>query len=207
MRGEPESLSGRFRFGASHFLASRTLLNAWQGLKNKHRDVIADIYSMNTSHAIAEVISGRLDLAVCFSPMTHSSLKEIKLLEGELVVVVRKNHPILRRPAGDRLRFLAEGSAVIHKSNQGAESCESHPIFEAMGFQPKIEMYFDDDETAIRRVISSESWTFVPDIVAKEYAKDVKVIRLPAKFGKATYHVSAIARRERANERWLQELF
>jgi DNA-binding transcriptional LysR family regulator len=206
MRGEPETLKGRLRLGASHFLTSRFLLDGWNCLQKAHPNLVADLHSMNTAHAIAEVISGRIDLAVCFSPSPHSSLKFYNLLEGELVVAVRKSHPILKCSQHEQIKFLRAGHAVIHKSTQSTESCESHPIFEAMGFQPKIQLYFDSDDTAIQKVLQSDCWTFVPDVVAKSHSKQLGLIRLPRQFGKTHYTVCAVTRIERASDRALQEL-
>lgn len=206
MRNDPEILAGRFRLGGSPFLSSRLLLTAWNKLQLKNPQLIADFYSMNTAHAVAEIVSGRIDLALCFSPQTHPDLKELRISEGELQVVVRKNHPILKKSKKDQLRFLAEGKAVVHKSSQGVESCESHPIFEKMGFQPKIELYFDSDDVAIQKVIQSDSWSFVPDVVVEAYDRQLEVVSLPKEFGKASYHISALIRRERSNEKVLQEL-
>jgi DNA-binding transcriptional LysR family regulator len=206
LHGEPQTLRAHLRLGASHYLASRMLLSGWSALQRTHRDLVADIYSMNTAHALAEVVSGRIDLAVGFSFIKHSSLKEFRLTEGEMLVAVRKGHPILRKSAAERFRFLRDGRAVIHKSTQGVESCESHPIFEAMGFQPKIEMFYDSDDTAVRRIQNSESWAFLPDLVTDEHSKTLEVIDIPRRFGKAQYSISAVVRNERASERAVRGL-
>ena len=156
LRREPESLRGRYRLGASHFLASRLLLNGWSLLSQKHPQLVADIYSMNTGHAIAEVLSGRIDLALCFSPIRHPDLKEQIVRSGNMVVVVRKKHPVLKKTSREQVRFLSETSAIIHKGSQGVETCETHPLFDELGFQPKIDIYWDSDEIGIQAVLSSD---------------------------------------------------
>jgi LysR family hydrogen peroxide-inducible transcriptional activator len=75
LKGEPEELQGRYRLGASHFLAPRILLSGWLHLQKQHTKVVSEIYSMNTAHAIADVIAGRLELVVCFSPLSHPDLR------------------------------------------------------------------------------------------------------------------------------------
>jgi DNA-binding transcriptional LysR family regulator len=200
IKGGPESLIGRYRIGASHFLASRLLLAGWSDLHKKNPGLVADIFSMNTAHAIADVLSGRLDLAVCFSPLTHPDLKEFKLFEGQLVAVVRKKHPILRKSSKEQIKFISETKAIIHKATNSVESCESHPAFDQLGFQPKIEVYFDSDDIAAQAVINSDRWSFVPDIVANEFKDSLEVIPFPSSVVKRNYHVSALIRRDRDNE-------
>lgn len=200
IKGDAELLAGRYRLGASHFLASRLLFSGWNILQKKNPDLVADIYSMNTAHAIADVLAGRLDLAICFSPLAHPDLKEFELLRGQLVAVVRKRHPILKKSSKEQLKFLSETKAVIHKSTHSVESCEAHPAFDQLGFQPKIEVYFDSDDIAVQAVINSDRWSFVPDIVANEFKESLEVIPFPSGVVKRNYHISALVRRDRDNE-------
>jgi DNA-binding transcriptional LysR family regulator len=206
MKREPESLSGRYRLGASHFLTSRLLFQGWNELQKKHPRLVADLHSMNTVHAIAEVLSGRLDLAVCIGPLKHPALSEFVLLRGDLVVVVRKDHPILKKTQRDQIRFLGEQTAVIHKSSQGVDICETHPVFDRLGFQPKIDLYFDSDDTAVECLLASDRWSFLPDLVAQAHEDKLAVIRLPRAAGTAPYHVSALIHRERGSDKALQAL-
>lgn len=108
MSGKPEVLTGRFLLGASHFLTSRLLITGWNRLHRNHPDLVADIYSMNTAHAIAEVLSGRIDLAVCFSPLAHPDLLEYQIAKGEMLIAVKKGHAILKKSAKEQIRFLSE---------------------------------------------------------------------------------------------------
>ncbi len=206
MKREPESLSGRYRLGASHFLSSRLMFQGWHELQKKHPRLVVDMHSMNTVHAIAEVLSGRLDLAVCIGPLKHPALSEYPLHRGDLVVVVRKGHPVLEKSQRDQIRFLAEHPAVIHKSSQGVDVCETHPVFDRLGFQPKIDIYFDSDDIAVQTVLLSDRWSFLPDAVASSHAEKLSVIRLPRTAGTAPYHISALIHRERGNDRVLQAL-
>jgi DNA-binding transcriptional LysR family regulator len=200
IKGDVATLAGRYRLGASHFLASRLLLTGWNRLQQKNPKLIADIFSKNTAHAIADVLSGRLDLAVCFSPLIHPDLKEFKLLEGQLVAVVRKKHPILKKSPKEQIKFISENKAIIHKSVHGVENCETHPAFDQLGFQPEIDIYFDSDDIAVQAVIDSDRWSFVPDVVANEFNDKLEVIQFPGSIMKREYRVSALVHHERSHE-------
>jgi DNA-binding transcriptional LysR family regulator len=200
LKGELRPLSGRYRLGASHFLASRLLLQGWNALSDHHPALVADIFSMNTAQALAEVLSGRIDLCVVFSPLAHPELEQIRLSEGEMKVVVRKGHPILKKPLKEQLRFFAQTPALIHRPTQGVESCDTHPVFSRLGFVPKIGLYWDSDDVAMRSIAQSERWTFVPDTVIAEYRQSVSVVRLPASAGKAPYTITAVVLKSRSRE-------
>lgn len=206
MKREPESLSGRFRLGASHFLASRHLFDGWNALHKQHPRLVADLHAMNTVHAIAEVLSGRLDVAVCCNALKHPDLTETILQRGELVVTVRKGHPILKKAQREQIRFLAEQPAVIHKSSQGVDICETHPVFDRLGFQPKIDIHFDSDDIAVQALLASDRWSFLPDVVVSWHPDKLQIIRLPRVAGTAPYHIGALVHRERATDRVLQAL-
>ena len=206
MRKEPEALTGKYRLGASHFLAPRILAPGWSKLLGKHPRLVAEIYSMNTAYAIADILSGRLDLAVCFSPLKHPDLLETPILDGEMIPILRKKHPIFKQPKKAQLRFLAETPAVIHKASVGVDLCETHPIFDRLGFQPRISLYFDSDETAVQSVLKSDTWSFVPDYVANEFRDEIQTLELPSEAGGAPYRISSLIRRERQADRVLTEL-
>lgn len=197
LKGSPEELRGQYRLGASHFLTPRILLKGWLQLQKQHPKMVGEIYSMNTAHAIADVIAGRLDIAACFSPLPHPDLKESRVGSGIMVVVVKKNHPVLKKSQKEQLDYLKTEGAVIHKAAQGVESCESHPVFDRLGFQPRIDVFYDDDDVALQTVLQSEKWAFVPDIVASAHADKLQIIKLPKNAGYPPYYISVLWHRGR----------
>lgn len=205
LQQKPSSLEGKYRLAASHFLASTTLLKGVSDLLEENENLCADIYSMNTAAAIGELISGRIDLAICFSPLRHPDISEHVIHKGTLQFVVRKGHPILTESARAQVKFLAETPAIIHKSSQLVETCEQHPVFSQLGFQPKINMSFDSDHTAVQRVLSSNAWSFLPDVVVNEYSK-IRPILISATAKKALYHISALVHRQNEHHTVLKKV-
>ena len=200
------SLSGHFRLGASHFLASRHLLSFWEKVQRKHPQLTGDLQSLSSSAVLGEVLSGRLDAGICFSPLKHPHLFEKPLHRGELNIVVRKKHPILKKNQKEQIQFLKDSHCILHKSSQGIDICDSHPVFEKLGIEPKSDQTFDNDEIAVQSVLNSDRWSFLPDIVCEYYKNVLEIIELPKSAGIGTYTISLISHAARENDPVIKEL-
>lgn len=196
IQGTPGLVRGHYRLGASHFLASHCLTRAWSELQNQHTELTGEICSLPTAQALRELVSGALDLALCFSPFQHPELKQTEIYRGRLVVAVRAGHPLLKLPGRKAIARLSDFPAVIHKGQPGVELCEAHPIFARYGITPQIRLSFDSDACAVERVVSSDSWTMIPDLVAQAFSKQLKTIRHPLDWD-ASYLVALVFRNDR----------
>ncbi len=193
---EASQLRGNYRLGASHFLASHCLTRAWSQLQNQHIELSGEVCSLPTAQVIREVIAGALDMGVCFSPFQHPELKQDEIYRGRLVVAVRDKHPLLKFRGRKAMLGLNDFPAVIHKGQPGVDLCEAHPIFDQYGVVPQIRLSFDSDACAIERVVSSDSWTMIPDLVAQAYSKQVSTIHHPADWD-ASFTVALVYRKDR----------
>lgn len=196
IHGATGQLSGNYRLGASHFIASHFLTPAWSELQNQHSSLIGEICSLHTTHVLRDIASGALDLGLCFSPHPHPELKQVEVYRGKLVIAVRSGHPILKLSGRSAFRELSKLPAAIHKGQPGIDLCESHPVFLQYGVIPQIRFSFDSDACAIERVVSSDSWTLVPDLVAQRFSKRIKVINHPSDWN-ASYFIALVFRSDR----------
>lgn len=194
--GEVGQLRGNYRIGASHFLASRCLTPIWSEIQNRHPKLSAELCSLSTIQVIREVVSGTLDLGVCFSPFRHPELKQDELYRGLLVVAVREKHPLLKPRGKKAILRLNDFPAVIHKDRPGVDICETHPIFARYGVTPQIRLLFDSDACAIESIVSSDSWTMIPDLVAQTYSTRVRTLHRPSDWD-ATFSVALVYRKDR----------
>ena len=192
--GGQEELQGRFRLGASHFLATELLSPAWFTLQNEYPKLIGDLRSLDTGILMGEVLAGRLDLGVVFSVTSHPEIEQIKVHEGNLVIVVHKSHPL----AGKRqnIKNLSDYPAVTHKAAQGSEVCEEHPVFSKLGIVPRTVLYFDSDEIALAKIRNSYAWALLPDFIARGRAHELKVL-YEDKRGGALYSISVVKHRHK----------
>ena len=161
---------------------------------------------MNSAFAVNDLLAGRLDLALCFSPIQHPDLVEKVVARGYLQFAVRKGHPVLKRPARERHEFLNSSAAIIHKSSQLVETCEAHPVFHKLGITPKIRLSFDSDDIAITSLKHSDAWSFIPDIVVEANKNSLQVVPFPKEIDLAPYHVSALIHRHRHKDPVLLQL-
>ena len=152
-----------------------------------------------------ELVTGELDAGLCFSPFQHPELVQTRLHAGQLVVVVRQGHPLLEFSGKESLKKLSSYPAAIHKGQPGVELCEAHPVFEKHGVIPSIRFMFDSDECAIEYVLASDSWTMVPDVVAKAFSKQVRPLKLPSDWD-APYFVALVCRNGRQKHPVIQAL-
>jgi DNA-binding transcriptional LysR family regulator len=202
LQGAAVAIQGSYRLGASHFLATRVLARAWISVQREHPKLDGELCSMATANALNEVIAGTLDLALVFSPLRHPDLREVCLYEGQLVIVVRRGHPILRAPANARLRGISSYPAMLHKAATGVDICEVHPMFEKFGIEPQIRCQWESDDQAIEGVVHSDSWAMVPDYIVRRVGAKVHTLPLPRGWV-APYTISTVTRPHRVDNQTL----
>ena len=185
------SLQGEFRLGGSHFLAARFLARTWSEIQKKHPDLKGELIGAHTTFILSEVVRGMLDFALCFSPQQHPKFTVQELFKGDLRIVVRKHHPILKLNSIRQFKELSKYTAIIHKPSPGIELCESHPVFSKFGIEPKTRFYFDSDDAAIECIINSDSWTMIPDICYRFYTKTTKLLPVPKQWN-AQYNICSV---------------
>lgn len=199
------TLAGFYRLGASHFLATHYLGKAWTKLQGRYPELKVELSSMATAQVIQDVLSGSLDGGLCFSPLRHPDLKALDLHRGQLQVVVRKGHPILRSSKREQTQFLSNYPATLHKSVAGVDTCEDHPMFQKFGITPKVQSLWDNDAFAIETIKGSDSWSMIPDIVVETNRSAVQALDLGTHWD-APYSISFLFRSHRVENPFLKVL-
>lgn len=203
--GSDEDLRGHYRLGGSHFLATHVLTDSWNRLQEDYPKLVGEISSLPTAQVISEVVSGQLDFGLCFSPFRHPEVAIEELHQGQLVLAVKNQHPLLQKSAGEAFKALADFPAVIHKGRPGVDLCEDHPIFDQYGIEPDVKFLFDNDDCAIQKVTRSEAWTMLPDVIVEHFSKKMKQINLPKQWS-APYTIALIFRKDRGSPVILKKL-
>lgn len=175
---QSEKLRGHIRIGASHFLMSEHLSAQIARLGAQHPMVSLECVSLDTGLAIAQVLSGQLDLALAFSPFTHEDLDETILRQGEFVLAVRKNHPLSSLKKFD-LSQLSDFPAITFRASSGPNICEDHPMFRKFGIRPKHKYFYDNDFIARELLIKTDGWALLPDNVFEKFQSQLFKIPLP----------------------------
>jgi DNA-binding transcriptional LysR family regulator len=198
LQGDSREVEGHYRVGGSHFLSTRYLAKAWTHLQSTHPKISGELCSLPTFEVMNDVLGGKLDLGLCFSPLAHPDLKQSLLHQGDLMIAVRKGHPVMKRKNAFTMQSLNSFPATVHKSAPGVDICETHPNFAKQGITPKIRFQFDNDDLAVANLRASDSWALLPDIVIRS---SPELVAVPHPRGwSAPYSVAMIARNSSTRE-------
>jgi DNA-binding transcriptional LysR family regulator len=167
LTSDEAELQGNYKLAASHLLANQLLCPAWVKIQASNPKLTAEIYTLRSAAVYAGVSAGEYDFGICFSPQSHPSVEITPIHEGQLVIAVRKGHPLSKAKKGEGIKKIGAYPASLPKSFQGIENCETHPVFQKHGIQPKVDLIFDNYEIAVEKTRLSDGWTLVPDWIVK----------------------------------------
>jgi DNA-binding transcriptional LysR family regulator len=190
-----KEFSGTYKIGASHWLASKILAEKLDDISKKNGQVKFEIFSFDSHLAVLKVLSGDLDMALCFSPKTHSELMSFEIHSGTLVLCAGRNHPLVSKNANHVLKEINQHHAIIHKENDLILSCDDHPMFLEHDIMPKFKFFWDSDLIAIELLKSGRYWSMIPDIII-EKEKSILPLELPKKWN-APYTINMIVHKDK----------
>jgi|CXWL01.1.fsa_nt_gi DNA-binding transcriptional LysR family regulator len=197
-------LRGHYKLAAAHVLCAQILAPAWAGLQRGNPRLSAELYTLRSAQVAADVASGVLDFGLCLNPQPHPAFERKIVHEGVMTIVVRKNHPVLKVPSAQRVRALSDYPAALPKAFQGIDNCESHPMFATFGLNPNATLLFDSYDVAAAQTAGSETWSFMPDWLARTYGPSLTCF-VPKKW-RAPSVVTAIWPKSRLRSRLLGRL-
>lgn len=166
-----------FKIAATHLLAHDSVTATWAKLSKTYPLVTLEIMSHRSAEVVSKVLAREVDFGVCFSPQPHPDLEIKEIHQGELLITVRKSHPILKLPVKDRIAALSNYPAVLPKAYQGIDVCIGHPMFEKHGLVPKAMTLTDSYDISLALIQKSECWGFTPSILLKKYKSELVGIK------------------------------
>ena len=202
LASESAELQGNYRMAASHVLSSDVLTPAWVKLQAAHPRIQGEIYTMRSAGVYQGILSGEFDFGLCFSPQRDPGVEIMPIYEGQLVIAVRKGHPVFKSKTKTAIEQIGAFPAVLPKYFQGIENCESHLVFSRHQIVPKVSTLFDSYDVALSNVKQSDAWSFLPDWIANRYG--LKVVT--ADEWEAPVSISAIWSTERMQTRFLRQM-
>jgi len=198
-KGEDKS---HYQIAVSHTVSSKFVVPAWLKTQKEYSKVSIDLLTLRSSEVVREVLERRADIGVCFSPQDHPDLEIKSLYEGQLLLNVRKKHPILtvKRPIKDIVKY----PAALPKSFQGVDICLKHPMFEKFGIEPQATCLIDSYDISLELIRQRNYWGLTPDILVS--SKDFKVIR-PKRGWDAPYNLSMITRKNQYTPNFYHDIY
>lgn len=158
-------MEGKIKIGASHWIAAKLLPLVLESLIHKYKNLNFEIYSLDSNIAISKLLSGDLDIAICFSPKDQTELDSYEIHKGQLVLCAGKKHPLTQKRAKEVIKNLNSYEAIIHKANEFVFSCDDHPMFLKYDIKPTFKLFWDSDLIATQLLKSGKFWSMTPDLI------------------------------------------
>ena len=205
LQSDQIELKGHYRLGATHLLCSHYLTPLWSNIQSKNTNLSAEIFTLRSSQVLQGVVTGELDFGLCFNPQAHPEVESVVLLEGQLKIALRKNHPLFSKSSKVDLTQLSDYRAVLPKAFQGVDPCERHAMFDKFGIKVHPDLLVDSYDIALEKVAHSDSWGFLPDWIIDGQKDRLEALPIP-KGWKAPYYVTCIWPRNRLLNSALKQL-
>lgn len=165
MRDPSIPLEGSYRIGASHGISNRIISSSLAKMQRKFPRVSFELLSLRSSQVVQGIVEKTLDLGFCFSPTPHPEVREIFRQDTDLVIAVRKGHPMLLKAT--HAKGVSSYVCASPKAAAGIEVCENHPALVAIGIQSNVSLIFDSYEVAGAYLKSSNAWCLMPSAFLK----------------------------------------
>jgi len=193
---------GNYRVAAAHMLCEQMVTPLIAQYLERNQKVSAEIYSLRSTDVVKQVIEGNMDLGICHCPQNDIRFDSIKVHQGNLVIMVRKKHPLLELISAERIKQLGHYRAALAKSFQGIENCESHPIFDNLNVKVSPHLLYDSISVGIAAIQHSNMFTLLPEYYAILY-NDVLTPLIKLNWT-TPYFISIIWPRNRVLTKFLQ---
>lgn len=187
LSSEQSTMRGHYRIAATHVLCSDFLVPAWVKIQKDNPILTSSIQTLRSGDIISKVISGEIDMGICFSPQSGPNFEQEVIHEGQLVLAFARKHPFLRDRKIEDLNIYPSIAAL---SAQGIENCENHPMYQKFRIQPKLINMYDSYDIAITMLLNSHAWTLLPDVIAQKYSSKIEIYT--PKSWNAPYKISAV---------------
>ena len=204
MTSENIALHGHYRIAATHGLCDSILIPAWMNIQKQHPQVTAEIITLRSADVVNSVSNGETDLGLCFSPLHNPNINNEVIYLGQQYIIVRKNHPILKKPKTSQINFINDYPAILPKAFQGIENCQTPDLFEFFSIKPNTVLLHDSYQVAVNALINSDMWSLIPNIALWSFKN--KLASIIPKNWDAPLHVSIVTPKRRHMTQLLQEL-
>jgi DNA-binding transcriptional LysR family regulator len=197
-------LKGHYRIGASHFLMQEYLVPAFIEIQKDHPGLTVEFISLDTGVAISRLLSGELDAALVFRSSYYHELDETVLYNGQFQIAVKKNHSVLKLSGKLIHKQLNDLPAITFRTTIGPNFWENHPAFKASEIIPKHTFFYEDTQTALQLLTSTNGWAFLPDKVISKN-KQIQKVSLSKELN-APVNISFIRKKNHSSNSFIDRL-
>ena len=146
----------------SHDLVT-SFASSWATINVAHSSHEIEIFSRRSAEVVQDLVEGKVDLGICYSPLQHPHLTSTSIVNGKLLPCARKGHPVLKERLTS-LAILSAFPAALPKAFAGVEVCEEHPALRTHSISLSRRFAFDSYSAALALVLSSNAWGYYPTV-------------------------------------------
>lgn len=161
-----KEVGGKLSIGAAEHVGLDRLAPVIKNYKDQYPDVEIDLQFLNTSEALDNIETGKLDMSLCsvnesrVVEKTHARLLNIEVWSEKLRVVVDRNHPLVRMGPVTVRQLATYPSIVPQRSSAIRKSIDQ--IMIENGVEALVAMEATDFSTTRSMASIGLGWTFLP---------------------------------------------
>jgi LysR family nitrogen assimilation transcriptional regulator len=153
---------GTLRISSTAGTPSKLTANAVASLQMAHHKILAFCATKRSSLVLDDALKSAIDLGICYNPLPNPDLVIENLLTEQMVIAVRKRHPVIKMRRSDRLNALKKFPCVMPMSGNGVDNCQLHPAITNAGLITPVAMQFDDYHSCCEYLRHSNAWSLLP---------------------------------------------
>lgn len=162
----------------------QSVANALYAFRQGHPHVDLALQELSHDEQIARIMEDELDIGILRSftaQLLPSGLMSACLLEEDMLLALREDHPLARRKADPAIADLADVSFVSYGVTNGPGFTENFlSLCEQAGFRPHIALEVSSFATLLGLVAAGFGATLLPQSLARLQVENVVLRRLSA---------------------------
>jgi DNA-binding transcriptional LysR family regulator len=178
IRSYSGEMQGTIRLAAPIAINSYFLGPAWARLSSEHKLLKAEISSLRSIEIIPKVISGEIELGICFGLQAHPLIESSHLARKKLLIAVSRDHSSRKGNSKvDWVQYLNSIPASLPHGLLGFGHGESHPFFERHRIKPNVSLLYDNYQVAVEFISTKPAWALLPDWICDRHLRTIYQVR------------------------------
>jgi DNA-binding transcriptional LysR family regulator len=156
-------------------------------LQENHPDIQLSIMITNAEKATEDLIQGKIDLAMLFSPEYNPDLQPVKTWEDELILVVSNRHPFIQSPPTPDQ--LLNYSYILGQAGSPVRQILDNLFKETLGSAPNCILELGNADTVKQAVISMNKPSYMLKSMVQNELETGQLIRVETGLNLQCKHV------------------
>lgn len=204
MTADEVAWEGTLRLGAPHGFGANCLVEAFAELSRPHPLLHGELHNLRSADVVRLMAAGELDFGLALTPPSHHAVERQQLFSGEVLLCVRRNHPILDLIAAHRQAALHDYAVAGPRSIGEMGNSADCAVLGLMRRPGEFDFSYDSYDLASIYMARTDAWSFLPDWAIKN--SQGMLVAIPDMEAIERYEITALWSKERGLSRPLQAL-